>query len=490
MGTLPPIAAPANGVNAKTDSPRTAEVAPPADDAAATELTTPRRSVQDVNKFSDFKGVAWEPTEGKWRAAVFVGGKREIVGFFETDEDAAYAYDARVLELRGEAAVTNFDGPKPPPEPEPPTSGTPGRSPRASAAAKREADKKKAAEAKARADARSIDMARKRAERIEVAEATKAGHPLTDEDRAAIEIQARLRGAHERKALEKAEAAEALASDQARRAGDASDRMEVRALNKEEEAAAALGASAHLGEIRANAETHVSAALSDDVEGARQDLALLREAKASDAAAAERARVVELKALRVAATAKTQTALDANVEEARATKDAMRATKAAEVRGAEAEQAARLEEAKSKGAAASSTATVGERAAAAAAAKEAKLEAARAAKAAAEAEEMTGKPVLATQGSKYTLVKSKVPGAAVGAAPVATDAAAQRIQAIQRGRSERRKPSPPDKPQPADDVEAAATVIQAHARKGGAIARANERKRLAAEAAAAAGGGA
>ena len=93
MGTLPPIAAPANGVNAKTDSPRTAEVAPPAEDAAATEPTTPRRSVQDVNKFSDFKGVAWEPTEGKWRAAVFVGGKREIVGFFETDEDAAYAYD-------------------------------------------------------------------------------------------------------------------------------------------------------------------------------------------------------------------------------------------------------------------------------------------------------------------------------------------------------------------------------------------------------------
>jgi hypothetical protein len=58
---------------------------------------------------SHFKGVHYlsNGVLKKWRAAITVNGRMEIIGRFDNDRDAAVAWDKRALQLRGANAVTN-----------------------------------------------------------------------------------------------------------------------------------------------------------------------------------------------------------------------------------------------------------------------------------------------------------------------------------------------------------------------------------------------
>lgn len=53
---------------------------------------------QAVSKSSKFKGVSWHKSVGKWQAYITVDRKRLYLGYFETEEQAAYSYN-RAAEL-------------------------------------------------------------------------------------------------------------------------------------------------------------------------------------------------------------------------------------------------------------------------------------------------------------------------------------------------------------------------------------------------------
>lgn len=57
---------------------------------------------------SGYKGVSWSKQRKKWRAACAYKKKDYVIGYFESKEDAAKAYDAKIRELHGEFALTNF----------------------------------------------------------------------------------------------------------------------------------------------------------------------------------------------------------------------------------------------------------------------------------------------------------------------------------------------------------------------------------------------
>jgi hypothetical protein len=56
---------------------------------------------------SRFKGVYLDKSRGKWQAYINVGGSRTRLGRFESEIEAAMAYDAKAIELHGEFARTN-----------------------------------------------------------------------------------------------------------------------------------------------------------------------------------------------------------------------------------------------------------------------------------------------------------------------------------------------------------------------------------------------
>lgn len=56
---------------------------------------------------SKFKGVSWRKQEQKWKASICKNGKREAIGLFDEEIDAAIAHDRKAEELFGEYAKTN-----------------------------------------------------------------------------------------------------------------------------------------------------------------------------------------------------------------------------------------------------------------------------------------------------------------------------------------------------------------------------------------------
>lgn len=58
------------------------------------------------NNTSGYRGVS-ETTNG-WLATIWNGEKGEFIGYYETAEEAARAWDREAIRLRGEYAVTNF----------------------------------------------------------------------------------------------------------------------------------------------------------------------------------------------------------------------------------------------------------------------------------------------------------------------------------------------------------------------------------------------
>jgi hypothetical protein len=60
------------------------------------------------NYSSRYKGVSRPKNCGKWRAKIFYKGKGIFMGYFDDEESAAKAYDAKARELFGEYAALNF----------------------------------------------------------------------------------------------------------------------------------------------------------------------------------------------------------------------------------------------------------------------------------------------------------------------------------------------------------------------------------------------
>lgn len=60
------------------------------------------------NNKSGYFGVYRGPTFQRWRSQVIVGRKLISFGYYDTAEEAARAYDARIKEFRGPFAVLNF----------------------------------------------------------------------------------------------------------------------------------------------------------------------------------------------------------------------------------------------------------------------------------------------------------------------------------------------------------------------------------------------
>ena len=57
---------------------------------------------------SGFKGVSYYASRNKYRAYIKLNGNRKHLGYFETAEDAAEAYDEAARKLHGEFACVNF----------------------------------------------------------------------------------------------------------------------------------------------------------------------------------------------------------------------------------------------------------------------------------------------------------------------------------------------------------------------------------------------
>lgn len=77
-------------------------------------LATPKQNCAnralDVREKAPFVGVFRRrgATGRMWRASIGTQGRKVFLGSFRSPEDAARAYDAAVVRLRGEFAVTNF----------------------------------------------------------------------------------------------------------------------------------------------------------------------------------------------------------------------------------------------------------------------------------------------------------------------------------------------------------------------------------------------
>ena len=58
---------------------------------------------------SQYKGIDWSNGAKRWRSRVGVNGKRINLGYFDTEIEAARAYDEAVKRYHNEFAVLNFE---------------------------------------------------------------------------------------------------------------------------------------------------------------------------------------------------------------------------------------------------------------------------------------------------------------------------------------------------------------------------------------------
>lgn len=57
---------------------------------------------------SGFRGVGWHKASKKFYASITTEGKRRALGYFNSPEDAARAYDTAAIEFHGDYAQVNF----------------------------------------------------------------------------------------------------------------------------------------------------------------------------------------------------------------------------------------------------------------------------------------------------------------------------------------------------------------------------------------------
>lgn len=74
----------------------------------ATSAENQRNRGKQKNNTAGFKGVTWKKAAKKYCARIAINGKDKHIGYFESKEDAARAYDKAALREFGEFAKTNF----------------------------------------------------------------------------------------------------------------------------------------------------------------------------------------------------------------------------------------------------------------------------------------------------------------------------------------------------------------------------------------------
>ena len=60
------------------------------------------------NTYSRYRGVSFSKRKQKWFAAIRADGKKTWLGYFDSEEDAAKAYDTAAKKYHGEYATLNF----------------------------------------------------------------------------------------------------------------------------------------------------------------------------------------------------------------------------------------------------------------------------------------------------------------------------------------------------------------------------------------------
>jgi hypothetical protein len=74
----------------------------------ATPAQNQANSAKQLGTTSKFKGVTWYRATGRWMAQAQIAGTKHFLGYFETETDAAHAYDQAASEAFGEFARLNF----------------------------------------------------------------------------------------------------------------------------------------------------------------------------------------------------------------------------------------------------------------------------------------------------------------------------------------------------------------------------------------------
>lgn len=65
------------------------------------------RNKQKEPTSSVYKGVCWDKNRCKWMSSIKINGKNKYLGRFDSEVDAANAYNIAALELFGEFAQVN-----------------------------------------------------------------------------------------------------------------------------------------------------------------------------------------------------------------------------------------------------------------------------------------------------------------------------------------------------------------------------------------------
>ena len=66
-----------------------------------------RNRTKKANCSSQFRGVSWNKEKGRWEARIrLAGGKKKFLGYFDIEEEASAAYEARYMaELQHKASA-------------------------------------------------------------------------------------------------------------------------------------------------------------------------------------------------------------------------------------------------------------------------------------------------------------------------------------------------------------------------------------------------
>jgi len=75
-----------------------------------TRTENQRNRKPNRNSRSAFKGVCWYKQTNRWLSRIYLNGKAKHLGYFMTEEEAAFAYDMAAKKLFGEFARINFKG--------------------------------------------------------------------------------------------------------------------------------------------------------------------------------------------------------------------------------------------------------------------------------------------------------------------------------------------------------------------------------------------